>query len=688
MPRYDRYEKLRREINGSVKRGELSGLTWAEDGKAFFFTRDGKTFKYEISKKRAVETQEKPPTPASGRRPRGRGNPERGRQFDTAYSEDGKIKAFHRDRNVYVSDADGKGEVAVTTDGSAANRTKYGIASWVYGEELGVREALWLSPDARLLAFYKFDESKVPDYFLTLDQVKIQNKLDVEAYPKAGAPNPGVDLFVYDLASKTTRQIDVRFGDPELGHYIYDVRWSPDGKELWFNRTNRKQNVMEFCAADPATGKVRVIVRESEPNAWVENHPSITLLKPKAKEPQRFLLISERNGFRNIYLYDLTGKLINPVTQHKFEVQSGVRVDEDAKVVYYMARSAASPNRFQLHRVGLDGKGDKRLTDPEFHHTISLAPGGKHFIDTAETIDTPPVTRLIEVSSGKVIDTLATSDMAKFEELKLQKTERFTFTAADGKTQCNGYLMKPSDFDPAKKYPLLVSVYGGPESGGGADRFTLPNPITEMGFLVAWIDGRGTSGKGVAHKTAVYGRLGVVEVDDQAAGVKELAKRPYVDGKRVGIYGTSYGGTSTVMALLRYPDVFHVGVAGSSVTDWRNYDTIYTERYMGLPDEKENKKGYDEGSAMTYAKNLKGRLLLYYGTADNNVHPTNTHQLIVALDRYGKSYDVSVGPDHGHSGPNQNRMWEYFVEYLILRAEPRPLEALWKGMAKKPRSRS
>lgn len=683
MPRYDRYEKMRREIGGSVVRGELSGVAWSLDSKSFFFTLDLKTFKYDIAKRKAAETEEKPPEAQSStrRQARGRGNPERGRQFDTVFSEDGKLKAFHRNRNVYVSDADGKNEVAVTSDGNEGARTKYGIASWVYGEELNVREAMWFSPDAKKLAFYRFDESKVPDFYLTLDQGKIQDRLDVEAYPKAGAPNPVVDLFIYDLKDRTTKQVDVRFdggGGADLGYYVYDVRWSPDGNELWFNRTTRKQNVMELCAADPGTGKCRVIVREKSDKGWTENHPQMTLLAPPAKGPRRFLWMSERNGFRNLYLYDLSGKLINAVTRGQFEVANIVRVDEDAGTVYYMARDGSDPYRLQLHMVGLDGKGEKRLTEPAFHHSVNISPDGKYFIDTVETIDMPPVTKLIEASNGKAVDILATSDTTKFDELRLRKTERFKFTAADGKTTCYGYLMKPSDFDPAKKYPLLVSVYGGPGSGGGSDRFTLPNPISEMGFLVAWIDGRGTSGRGAAHEREVYEKLGVVEIDDQAAGVNELTKRPYVDGRRVGIYGTSYGGYATIMAMLRYPDVFQVGVAGSPVTDWRNYDTIYTERYMGLPDESENKKGYDAGSAMTYAKDLKGRLLLYYGTADNNVHPTNTLQLILALDRYGKSYDVSVGPDRGHSGPNQNRMWEYFVQYLILGAEPKPLKAVWK----------
>jgi dipeptidyl-peptidase-4 len=475
----------------------------------------------------------------------------------------------------------------------------------VYGEELGVREAMWWSPDSSKIAFYKFDETQVKDYFIAMNQVEFQDTLDVEAYPKAGTPNPVVTLMVYDVSSKQTTVIDTHFGQADLGEYVYDVRWSPDGKELFFNRTNRKQNMMQFCAADPNTSRCRIIVEEKQPQSWADNHPTVQFLDDK----KRFIWSSERNGFQNLYLYDLTGKLLNTITDHQFEVGNVVKVDEKAKKLWYLARSGNNPYLQQLHVVGLDGKGDKRLTDPAKSHTVTLAPDGKNFVDVAQTIDEAPTTYLRN-AAGKQLAVLAESDLSKFKELNLKATERFTFTAADGQTTCFGTVQFPSDFDSSKKYPVIVNVYGGPESGSGPESFQTPNPITELGFLVVWMDGRGTNGRGKAFKDAVYGKLGVVEIDDQAAGVKELAKRPYVNGKRVGINGTSYGGYASLMALLRHPDVFQVASASSSVTDWRHYDTIYTERFMGLPWENENKKGYDEGSAMTYVKDLKGKLML------------------------------------------------------------------------------
>lgn len=678
MPRYDRYEKMRREIAGSVKRGDLRA-SWAEDSKSFTFSKDGKTLRYTVSTGKTAESE--PESAASG--PAGRtgrrgGGPARGRQYASAESSDGRFTATYRDGNIVLKGPDG--ELPLTTEGDLAKRVKFGQASWVYGEELGVREAMWFSPDSSMLAYYRFDETGVNDYFLTLDVGKVQDRLDVEAYPKAGSKNPAVALFVSDVATRHAVVIDTNFdtGTPDLGHYVYAVRWSPDGKELLFNRTNRKQNVMEFCAADPNTGKCRVIVRESSPESWTENSPRIQYLEAEKGKPQRFLWTSERSGYANLYLGDLSGAPLRPVTSNAFDLVGIERVDEEKGVVFYTARSGETPYLAQLHRVGLDGKGDVRLTDPKFNHSVEVAPDGSAFVDTAETFDTPPVTRLCD-AKGKVLAVLAESDLSKFDELGLKRVEPFTFLAADGKAQLYGVLHKPSDFDPAKKYPLIVSLYAGPESGGSLGRFSTPNPITEMGFLVATFEGRGTNGRGKAFKDAVYGKLGIVEIDDQAAGVQALRERPYVDGSRVGVYGTSYGGYASTMCLLRHPDVFQAAVASSSVTDWRNYDTIYTERYMGLPWDDENKEGYDAGSAMTYARDLKGHLMLFYGTADNNVHPANTYQLAQALQRAGKSFDMMVGPDMGHSGINQTRMWEYFVDHLILSHEGDGVERLHAG---------
>jgi dipeptidyl-peptidase-4 len=670
MPGYERYARMQPQIatalgaaGGFGGRGG-SSATWAADGKSVEFVQAGKRLRYDLATKQIGDAPPAAMQQGGGRGRGGAGAPERGRQFEFAVAPAGNHRAFYRDRNLWIGDSTGANGVQITTDGSAEKRIKYGTASWVYGEELGQVTAMWWSPDGNKLAYYRFDEGKVSDFYLATSLTRVQDSLDVEAYPKSGAPNPVVDLFVYDVNTKATTRVDVRdgkaFENDVLGYYVYRVNWSPDGRELLFNRTNRRQNVMELTACDPASGKCRTVIRESWPTGWVDNSPTMVYLKDR----NRFIWESERNGFANFYLYDLQGKMI-PLTQHQFEVGQIVKVDEENNALYYMARSGDNYMKLQLHRVGLDGKNDKRLTDPAFLHTVSLSPDGKHFVDVAETHDQAPVTRLVDMN-GKVVRELAKTDLTKFNELGLKKIEMFTFTAADGKTKLHGMIHFPSNFDPSKKYPVLMPVYGGPASASStsSERFQTPSALTEYGFIVINLDSRATPGMGKRQLDALYLKLGQTEMDDMAEGVKALWSRPYIDKNRVGIFGTSYGGYTAAMQLLRHPDVFQAASSSSPVTDWRNYDTIYTERYMWIP--QENKEGYDLGSAMTYADKLRGRLMLFYGTMDNNVHPSNMMQLIQSLQRAGKSFDVQVGPDQGHAGINQQRMMEFFIENLVV----------------------
>jgi len=659
MPGHDRYQEMAPLIGQSMVSGALS-VDWAEDGATFDYVFDGKLYRFDVRTREATLLGE--PPESRGRFMR-RGGPDRGRQYAAAESPDGSMKAFYRDRNLFISAADGTMEVAVTTDGSEEGRIKYGTASWVYGEELRQTTAMWWSPDGTKLAYYRFDENPVKDYFLQLNQTQVQDSLDVEAYPKAGAPNPVVDLFVHDLVDGRSVRIDVRDGRPftndVVGHYVYAVEWTPDGKEILFKRMNRRQNILELTACDPASGRCRVVVREEWPASWVQNHPPMQYLR----DGRRFLWVSERTGWRNIYLYDLSGELLATLTDHEFEVADLVRVDEEEGVVYYTARDGDNHMKLQLHRVGLDGRGEERLTDPTFNHTIDISPDGRYFVDVAQTHDRPPFTTLRDMD-GNLVAELAESDLTRFEELGLEKVEMFTFTGADGVTQLHGMLHKPSDFDPTREYPVLVTVYAGPATNGARETFTLPNPLTEYGFLVVSMDSRSAAGRGKRFLDAIYEKLSTGEIDDQAAGIRALWERPYVARGRAGIFGTSYGGTASLMAILRHPDVFYAASASSAVTDWRNYDSIYTERYMWIP--QENQAGYDAGSAMLYADDLQGQLLLYYGTADNNVHPSNTLQAIAALQEAGKSFEVQVGPDRGHTGVNRDRMMEFFIQHLVL----------------------
>lgn len=656
MPGYDRYQTIATQIRNSVKSGALD-VEWGKNSDSFHYVQDGKLFKYDIKSKKVTEVGDAPRVPQ-----RSSNRPARGRQYDSAISPDGTFKAFTRDRNMYLSDVDGANEMAITTDGSEESQIKYGIATWVYGEELDQNTAMWWSPDSKKIAFYKFEEKDAKKYYVLLDQLSLYDSLEIETYPKVGEPNLPVELMVYDLETKELAQFDIRDGkayqDGELGTYIYDISWSPDGKELLYHSTNRKQNILELRATDPKTGASRTIIHEEWLPSFVVNSPEMVELE----DSTHFIWASERTGFNNYYLYKFDGTLVNAITAHPFEVANIVKVDEENNTLYYMARSGDNHMLMQLHKVGLDGKNDMRLTDPAYNHTVSISPDNTYFIDVAQAHDVAPFTNLMS-TEGKLVAELQKSDMSKFNQLGLKKVEVFTFTSADGETELHGMIHFPSNFDSTKKYPVLLSNYGGPATNAFRETFTLPDPLTEYGFLVLNIDGRNVRGRGKELLDQLYGNLGFVEMDDFAAGVKSLYDRPYFDKDRVGVYGTSYGGTTAATLLLRYPEVFHAAVANSAVTDWRNYDNIYTERFMGTLDT--NLEGYEKSSLMGMVDQLQGELLVFFGTADNNVHPSNSLQLIKAFQDAGKSIEVQIAPDGGHTALNRDRMMEFFIKHLV-----------------------
>ncbi|MFN2316151.1 MAG: DPP IV N-terminal domain-containing protein [Gemmatimonadales bacterium] len=662
MPGYEQWQRVSGQISNAMQSGSIT-TTWADDSRSFEYNRAGRRFRYDVARRTATDIGAAAVGQGFG------GGPGRGRQFDSAMSPDSSLRALYRDRNLWIQNADGGGVFAVTTDGSVEGRIKNGSASWVYGEELDQNTAMWWSPSGQKLAFYRFDESEVPDYLLQLDQTELYSTIYTEAYPKAGYTNPGVELFVYDLATRQITRIDHRDGQPltdeVMGHYVYGIEWSPDGAELLVNRTNRWQNIMELAACSPQTGACRTVVREEWPTGWVENSPTRQFLA----DGKRFVWASERTGFRNFYLYHIDGRLLATLTNHPFEAANIVRVDERANALWYMARSGDNHMKLQLHRVGLNGRNDRRLTDPSFTHTASVAPDGRHIVTVSQTHRDAPVTRLLD-ANGRVLATVAESNLAQYDSLGLKRVELFTFKAADGVTELHGMLHFPSNFDPSRRYPVLVSTYSGPATNGARETFTLPHQFTEFGFLVVTMDSRSAAGRGRRFLDQIYLKLSQVETDDQAAGVRALRQRPYVDGSRVGIFGTSYGGTVAGMAVLRHGDVFQAAASSAAVVDWRQYDTIYTERYMRTP--QANPDGYDQGDMRKFVSGLNGHLLIYYGSADDNVHPNNQMQLIKALQDAGKSFEVQVGPDRGHSGVNQQRMMEFFIERLVMRPAMTP----------------
>ena len=641
----DQFETMRQEANS----GEVSKIRWKEDGSALMFTQAGESNRMDLSThERTIISGNYDGLPSANAPRRFARNPGRGRQRDTEPSSDGRWIARCVDWNVVLEDTD-SGEVKQITSGGS-RKMRFGKASWVYGEELGQQQAMWWSPDSRFLAFYRFDEREVKDFYITGGLTKRRTTVLTEGYPKSGDPNPVATIRVYE--PHTGKMIEVETGE-DAEAYIYNVQFSPDGSELLFSRTNRHQDRLEVLAADPETGRVRLVVAEAQ-DTWQENRPAMHFLE----DGKRFIWETEKTGWKQYELRSMEGGLICTLTRGDFPIRGIEFVDEDGGFLYYTAYSDTNPLNVQLHRVRLDGTGQERLTGEPLNHRVMISPDGRWFVSQAEATDTPPTTALYS-NDGRRVATLGESD----ESSGTDRAELFTYTADDGETDLYGVLYKPTDFDPTGKYPLIIDVYGGPSVQRVRNTWRAGNPNCEMGFLIAVIDNRGTTNRGKHFEGATYLKLGSVDIQDQVDGVKFLTQRPYVDGDRVGIVGHSYGGYMSALAILKYPKVFQVSVARAAVTDWRNYDTIYTERYMRTPEE--NPEGYDAGSCLTYADQLEGDLLIMHGMVDDNVHPNNAWQLIGALDKAGKAYSSRFFPTRKHGFDGRDTQWAFLYRHLI-----------------------
>jgi len=592
------------------------------------------------------------------------------------YAPDFTKFAYIKGCDIWIFDLETKKEEPLTSGGT--EELMNGKTDWVYPEELSQRDAFWWSPDSKKIAYLQFDERAVYNFPIIHElapdrKPAFETTLELERYPKAGKPNPTVKLFVIDVATKKIVEIKTE-SSPDI--YVTRIAWRNDGTEIFFQRLNRFQNRLELKAANPATGDARTVLVEEE-ECFINLHNDFRQLS----DNKRFTWSSERAGWKHLYLYDMSGKLLNSLTQGDWETSSISLIDEKNRWLYFtVADNVGMDTHFS--RVKLDGTKLTRLTTEPGTHQVSIDPAGQYYADTFSSLSVPPTTKLHQ-ADGKFVRTLATTNIDRVKELGLQEPELVKLKAADGKADVYGILFKPADFDPNKKYPLYVQVYGGP-SHRNSNSYQTAGPkaqLAQLGYIVWELDGRGTTRRGKKHLTETYLKFGQVDVDDQAAAVKQLHGRPFIDGSRVGMTGGSYGGYMTCMSILRYPDVYSVGVARSSVTDWHSYDSIYTERYMRTPEA--NKEGYEKGSALTYSKNLKGKLLLAHGTIDNNVHPGNTVHLIDALQKEGKNFDMMYYPEnrHGIGGYNAQHFAKLTMEYFLRHLKPEnweeSLKAVW-----------
>lgn len=581
-------------------------------------------------------------------------------------SPDGKSIAYARSNNLYVADVASGESKALTNDGSFDILN--GVFDWVYEEEFGRPDAYRWSPDGRHIAFWRTDQTRVK-VFTMLDELPYYSVPTPLKYPKVGEQNAIVKIGVVTVADGKTVWMDL--GENE-DIYIPRIEWSNTPNMLSIQRLNRMQNHLEVLMADVTNGKTRTIL-EDKNEAWVDVTNDFIFLR----KSDAFVWTSEKSGYRHIYLSQYDGKTTQ-LTSGDWEVSSIIGADESKKWVYFYGKKD-SPIEMHIYRVHSGNRKIEKVSGMSGWHTATFAPDYKHYVGSESNVQTPTKVTL-RGSDGKLVRVLEENKIPALSEYQMVYPEFFSFKTSDG-TELNACMMKPADFDANKKYPVLVFGYGGPGSQmvinrwgmGGAfrhlQRTLWHQMMTEKGYIIFTVDNRGTGGRGKAFKNLAYLDLSKWSVHDQVEGAKYLAGLPYVDAKRIGFWGWSGGGYLACMIQTRANDHFTTSVAVALVSDFRNYDTIWTERYMGLVDE--NKAGYDAANVITYADRLKGDLLLVHGSGDDNVHPQNTMQLVDAFVAANRQFDLMIYPNRNHRihGGNTSRhlftmITEYFLENL------------------------
>ena len=563
------------------------------------------------------------------------------------FSPDGRLVSFVRGGNLFVVDVGSGRERALTSDGGP--KLFNGRLDWVYQEELygrGKFKGYWWSPDSTRISYLRFDESPVHE-FAIVDHIPHFQAVEFESYPKAGDPNPKVRLGIVDAVGGATRWVDTFRYDGEEP-LIVRVGWTPDSKKVIYQIQNREQTWLDLDYADPSSGKTEVVLREIS-RAWVPVKGDPLWLKDGS-----FLWLSERTAFCHLYHYSADGNLIKQITDGKWEVDTLGGVEEKNGWVYFTGSEHSFIAR-HAYRVKLDGSGFERLTKAEGTHSCNFSPTLSYFIDTRSDVNTPPEVAVFD-GDGKQVRAIHESKMDALKQYNLGKTEFLQVKTRDGFTM-EAMMIKPPDFDSSKKYPVMSYTYSGPHSPqvrdlwGGAV-YLWHQMLAEKGYIIWICDNRTASGKGLESTWSVYKNFGELELRDLEDGIAWLKSQPYVDGTRIGLWGWSFGGFMTSYAMT-HSKTFKMGIAGGSVTDWRLYDSIYTERYMKTP--QNNPEGYEKSSPLSAAKDLSGKLLLIHGMIDDNVHMQNTIQFAYELQKAGKPFQLMLYPRsrHGVTDPLQ-----------------------------------
>lgn len=575
----------------------------------------------------------------------------------------GQQVGYERGGDLFVFDFATQKETQLTDDAKPAFYN--GRFGWAYEEEFGLAQAWGWSPDSKFIAFWQSDERQVPIYKLT-DYKGFDEKFDSLPYPRVGDQNPTVRIGVIEIASKTKQWMKVELSDG----YIPRIYWTSQEGQLAIMHLNRKQNHLKLFMANARTGDAKQIMEEKS-NTWVDVFDFFAGINHLIYFPagtQEFYWVSDRDGFAHLYRYDYNGKLLNAVTSGKWEVTFVHYIDPKAKKVYFTS-TEASPLERQLFVADLDGKNKRRLTTVAGRHTVNFSPNGQYFIDRYSNVHTPTQVELRD-TKGQLIKALETNkkvaDYVAGHEYAPK--ELATFTTSDGQA-INISIMKPLDFDPTKKYPVVMDIYGGPGAQSVYNEWATTGWhqwLAQTGYIVIGVNNRGSGSYGRDFEKIVYEKLGKYESLDFAEAAAYLAKQPWVDGNRMAIRGHSYGGYMSSYTMLTHPGVFKISLVGAPVTDWRLYDSIYTERYMGLL--PENEEEYKASAVTTYAKNLAGKMFIAHSTMDENVHVRNTFQLMNALEDAGKDADLRIYPPGAHgvaySPATQLLLFQQYTTYL------------------------
>jgi dipeptidyl-peptidase-4 len=587
------------------------------------------------------------------------------KQMHATFSPDGNKVAFVRGNNIFINDLTTGKETQVTTDGKQ-NMIINGAADWVHEEEFAFSTAYFWSPDSKKIAYYKFDESLVKEFSFDEFNKQLYPTQYRFKYPKAGENNSIVTVHVYDLTNSADKLMDI---GKETDQYIPRVKWTMDANTLSIVRMNRHQNKLELLFTNVTSGESKVVYTENS-DTYIDIHEGEGDYVYFTEDKKHFIITSEKDGFNHIYVYDINGSLVHQITKGNWDVVEFKGIDEKTKTLFYTASETTATEK-DIYSVKLDGTGKQKISAEKGANEPEFSNGMKYYINTFSTANTPNFIAIYN-AQGKQIRVLENNEQLKnsMQTFNLSTKELMMFKTTEG-IDLNAWMIKPSDFNASKKYPVFLVFYGGPGRNMVTNSFDGSNyfwyqMLAEKGYIVMCVDNRGTKYRGVAFKKCTYKQLGKLEVTDQIETAKYLGTLPYVDKTRIGTFGWSFGGYLSSLCITKGADYFKTAIAVAPVTNWRYYDNIYTERFMSLP--QENASGYDDNSPINHVSKLKGKYLLVHGSGDDNVHYQNTMEMITALVNANKQFDLFIYPDKNHNisgGNTRLHLYTKMTDFIL-----------------------